>query len=61
MLLAALAASSESDTQTYDSSRPETSGNRRPTTRGKTGDPFHDDPFFNPWAPGGTFNKNGRW
>ena len=24
---------------------------------GKTGDPFKDDPFFNPWAPGGKFNK----
>lgn len=24
---------------------------------GKTGDPFVDDPFFNPWAPGGTFNE----
>ncbi|MBN2053098.1 hypothetical protein JW756_06345 [Candidatus Woesearchaeota archaeon] len=23
---------------------------------GKTGDPFIDDPFFNPWAPGGWFN-----
>jgi hypothetical protein len=27
---------------------------------GKTGNPFKDDPFFNPWAPGGTFNKNRR-
>lgn len=26
---------------------------------GKTGDPFKDDPFFNPWAPGGAFNKFG--
>lgn len=24
---------------------------------GRTGDPFKDDPFFNPWAPGGRFNK----
>lgn len=24
---------------------------------GKTGDVFIDDPFFNPWAPGGKFNK----
>ena len=24
---------------------------------GKTGNPFVDDPFFNPWAPGGSFNK----
>ena len=24
---------------------------------GKTGNPLIDDPFFNPWAPGGTFNK----
>lgn len=24
---------------------------------GKTGNPFKDDPFFNPWAPGGDFNK----
>ena len=24
---------------------------------GKTGNPFVDDPFFNPWAPGGDFNK----
>ncbi len=24
---------------------------------GKTGSPFIDDPFFNPWAPGGSFNK----
>ena len=24
---------------------------------GRTGDPFIDDPFFNPWAPGGRFNK----
>lgn len=24
---------------------------------GKTGDCFKDDPFFNPWAPGGKFNK----
>ena len=24
---------------------------------GKTGDPFVDDPFFNPWAPGGSFNE----
>lgn len=24
---------------------------------GNTGDPFIDDPFFNPWAPGGDFNK----
>ena len=24
---------------------------------GRTGDPFTDDPFFNPWAPGGSFNK----
>lgn len=24
---------------------------------GKTGDPFIDDKFFNPWAPGGDFNK----
>ena len=24
---------------------------------GKTGDPFIDDPFFNPWAPGGMFNR----
>lgn len=24
---------------------------------GKTGDVFVDDPFFNPWAPGGSFNK----
>ena len=23
----------------------------------KTGDPFHDDPSFNPWMPGGSFNK----
>jgi len=24
---------------------------------GKTGSPFIDDPFFNPWAPGGNFNR----
>lgn len=24
---------------------------------GKTGDKFVDDPFFNPWAPGGKFSK----
>ncbi len=24
---------------------------------GKTGDCFIDDPFFNPWAPDGNFNK----
>ena len=24
---------------------------------GKTGNPFIDKPFFNPWAPGGAFNK----
>lgn len=24
---------------------------------GKTGDPFKDDPFFNPWAEGGAFNR----
>lgn len=24
---------------------------------GKTGDCFVDDSFFNPWAPGGSFNK----
>lgn len=24
---------------------------------GATGNVFKDDPFFNPWAPGGTFNK----
>jgi hypothetical protein len=24
---------------------------------GRTGDPFIDDPFFNPWAPGGSFNR----
>ena len=24
---------------------------------GKTGNVFKDDPFFNPWAPGGSFNK----
>lgn len=24
---------------------------------GRTGDPFKDDPFFNPWARGGAFNK----
>lgn len=24
---------------------------------GKTGNPFKDDPFFNPWAKGGSFNK----
>ncbi len=24
---------------------------------GKTGNCFIDDPFFNPWAPGGTFNQ----
>ncbi|KKM85891.1 hypothetical protein LCGC14_1284580 [marine sediment metagenome] len=24
---------------------------------GKTGSPFIDKPFFNPWAPGGDFNK----
>lgn len=24
---------------------------------GKTGSPFIDDPFFNPWAPCGDFNK----
>jgi len=23
---------------------------------GRTGDPFIDDPFFNPWAPGGKFS-----
>jgi hypothetical protein len=23
---------------------------------GRTGNPFKDDPFFNPWAPGGKFN-----
>ena len=27
---------------------------------GKTGDPFKDNPFFNPWAPGGSFNRRGR-
>lgn len=30
-------------------------------TSRKNGNAFHDDPFFNPWAPGGNFNKNGRW
>ncbi len=29
--------------------------NRGPLA-GRTGDPFKDDPFFNPWAKGGTFN-----
>jgi len=24
---------------------------------GKTGNPFVDDSFFNPWAPGGDFNR----
>ena len=24
---------------------------------GRTGNVFIDDPFFNPWAPGGSFNK----
>lgn len=24
---------------------------------GRTGNCFIDDPFFNPWAPGGDFNK----
>ncbi|MBX9765221.1 hypothetical protein K2X83_01110 [Patescibacteria group bacterium] len=24
---------------------------------GETGDPFKDDPFFNPWAKGGEFNR----
>lgn len=24
---------------------------------GRTGNPFTDKPFFNPWAPGGRFNK----
>lgn len=24
---------------------------------GKTGNPFIDDPFFNPWAPGGRFDR----
>lgn len=27
---------------------------------GRTGDPFKDDPFFNPWAKGGTFDRSGR-
>lgn len=31
--------------------------NRGPLA-GKTGDPFKDDPFFNPWAKGGAFNKD---
>jgi hypothetical protein len=26
----------------------------------KNGDPFHDDPFFNPWAFGGAFNNPTR-
>lgn len=30
--------------------------NRGPLA-GQTGDPFKDDPFFNPWAPGGAFNR----
>lgn len=25
---------------------------------GKTGDVFVDDPFFNPWAPGGSFDRS---
>lgn len=25
---------------------------------GKTGNPFVDDYFFNPWAPGGSFNRD---
>lgn len=29
--------------------------NRGPLA-GRTGDPFKDKPFFNPWAKGGTFN-----
>jgi len=28
----------------------------RPWDTRKNGDPFHDDPFFNPWQHGGTFN-----
>lgn len=32
-----------------------------PWDKGKNGNCFHDDPFFNPWAPGGSFNKRGRW
>ena len=28
---------------------------------GRTGNPFKDDPFFNPWAPGGSFNKKPGW
>lgn len=24
---------------------------------GRTGNPFVDDPFFSPWAPGGSFNR----
>jgi len=27
---------------------------------GRTGDPFIDDPFFNPWAPDGSFNTKSR-
>ncbi len=30
----------------------------RGSLAGRTGDPFKDDPFFNPWAKGGTFNKD---
>ena len=26
---------------------------------GKTDNPFIDNPFYDDWAPGGTFNKNG--
>lgn len=26
---------------------------------GRTGNCFKDDPFFNPWAPGGDFNPFG--
>ncbi len=29
----------------------------RGSLAGRTGDPFKDDPFFNPWAKGGTFNR----
>ena len=29
----------------------------RGTHAGKTGNCFIDDPFFNPWAPGGGFNR----
>ena len=52
ILVLAGAVLSGSESESSESTRTSTRTSERPTpwTRGKTGDPFHDDPFFNPRA-----------